>query len=226
MSIKLVNEYSLEEKKKPREKILQHGIESLDDSELLATIFGTGYRGLDVIELSKHLISNYGNKGILQFDSFRKVQQETGLPLVKSCQILAMAEYFRRVYRKDDVCIKSSEQLYEYLKNDLIKLSYERLVIVCTDAQRRVLYSGIIAQGESNTLQVSLASIFHHPFRLNIKHFFLAHNHPQGSCSASQDDIAFTACMKEESEKFGLSFDDHIIIGEEGFYSFALKGFL
>lgn len=226
MSLKIISDPHFTEKKKPREKILEYGIESLDDSELLASIFGTGYRGLDVIALSKHLLSDYGNKGILQFNDLKKIQSETGLPLVKSCQILAISEYFRRVYRKDDVCIKSSEQLYEYLKNDLIKLSYERLVIVCTDNQRRVLYSGIVAQGESNTLQVSLASVFHHPIRLNIKHFFLAHNHPQGACKASKDDIDFTACIKGESEKFGLSFDDHIIIGEDGFYSFALKGFL
>lgn len=209
---------------RPREKIGRFGIESLNDSELISVILGTGYKGMDVKELSNHLLSEFGSRGIFQFGSLDQIREETGLPFVKSCLLLAVGEYYRRLSRKDSVKIKSSEQFFEYIKGDFGKTTYEQLRIVCLDSQRRSLYSGLIAQGEPNGLSVSLASVLYHPIRLNARHFYLAHNHPKGFSDPSEDDKGFTAQILEESIKFGLSFDDHIIIGEEGFYSFSLKG--
>jgi DNA repair protein RadC len=226
MSLQLLPFSEMPAEEKPREKLHIYGIDSLNDAELLSLIFGTGYKGMNVLELSNHLLAEFGAKGLLQFNQLSDVQDHTGLPLVKSSQLLAMAEYFRRVYKKDNTQIKSSEYLYDYVQDYFKNTTFEKLVIVCVDAQKRVLYSGVIAQGEPNMIQVSLASVFHHPIRYNAKHFFLAHNHPLGSSQASKEDIHFTLEIKKEAQKFGLSFDDHIIIGNDGFLSFALKRIL
>lgn len=228
MSILLdVTTNCLEDKKeKPREKIRAHGIESLNDAELLSAIFGTGYKQLNVEQLSGHLLSEFGTRGLFQFQSLEELQQATGLPHVKSCILLAVSEYFRRLQKRDNVKIKSSEQLYEYIKDDFRKTTFEQLRIVCLDSQRRVLYSGLVAQGESDRLSVPLLSILHHPIRLNIKHFCLVHNHPRGNCRPSQEDTEFTLRLKEVCDQFGLSFDDHLIVGEDDYYSFSLKGVL
>ena len=226
MSLKLVPLTNLPSQERPREKLSLYGVNSLNDIELLAIILNTGYKNMDVKELAAHLLSEFGNKGLMQFDSLEQIQGETGLPTVKSCQLLAMAEYFRRIVRRDNTQIKSTEHLYDYIKETFKKSSFETLYIVCVDSQRRVLHSGIIAQGKSNNLSVSLPSIFHYPIKLNIKNFYLAHNHPYGDPEPSKSDLEFTLEVKEESKKYGLSFDDHIIIGKEGFYSFSLKGVL
>ena len=224
MSIKLIAFANTPEEQKPREKIMLYGIESLNDAELLAVILRTGYKGLDVQELSKHLLAEFGTRGLFQFQNLDEIQGNTELPFVKSCTLLAVGEYIRRLHRRDNTQIKSSEQFYEYIKDDFKKNTFEQLRIVCLDNQRRVLYSGLVAQGESNALSVTLASILHHPIRLNAKNFYLAHNHPQGIKNPSREDITFTLQIKKESKKFGLLFDDHLIIGEDGFYSFALEG--
>jgi DNA repair protein RadC len=217
----------LEDKKeKPREKIRAHGIESLNDAELLSAIFGTGYKKMGIEELSKYLLAEFGTRGLFQFQSLEELQEATGLPHVKSCILLAISEYFRRLQKRDNVKIKSSEQFYEYIKDDFRKTPFEQLRIVCLDSQRRVLYSGLVAQGESDRLSVPLLSVLHHPIRLNIRHFCLAHNHPQGDCQPSREDTGFTLRLKEVCDQFGLSFDDHLIIGKEGYYSFSLKGVL
>ena len=226
MTLKLVKTKQRISEEKPREKILNYGIETLNDVELWSVIFGMGLKNMKVKDLSSYLLSEFGNKGLLQFTNIQDVQEKTGLPLVKSCQILAIAEYFRRVSRTDNEQITSSEKLYQYIKNTFNSISFERLIIVCTDSQRRVLYSGIIAQGKVNTLNVSLAEVFHHPIRLNALNFYLAHNHPHGKALCSEDDINFTMQIKKEALRYGLSFDDHIILGENDFYSFALKGLL
>ena len=225
MPIQLISISDLPEQQKPREKIMLHGVESLNDDELLSVILGTGHKNRKVKELSKYLLSKFGVKALFEFRSLEDIQKGTGLPFVKSCILLAIGEYISRINSKDKVKIKSSDQFYHYVKDDF-KNTFEQLRIVCVDPQRRVLYKGLVAQGESNLLSVTLSAVLYHPIRLNTKHFYLAHNHPQGSEQPSEEDIQFTLQIKEESKKFGLSFDDHIIVGENDYYSFSLKGIL
>lgn len=225
MALQLAKNGSKKEtKKQPREKIVDYGIESLNDSELLSVFLGTGYKGLNVEQLSKHLLAEFGTRGLFQFQNLEDFQGITGLPFVKSCQLLAMGEYFRRLQRKDDTCLKSSEQFYDYIKEDFKRSTFEQLRISCLDPQRRVLYSGLIAQGSGNKLSVTLASVLHHPIRLNATSFYLAHNHPNGDLKPSKEDIAFTLQIKKAVHEFGLQFEDHLIVGPEGFFSFGLKG--
>ena len=211
---------------KPREKIVQYGIESLDDAELLSVILRTGYAGMEVGPLAKYLLSQFGTRGLFAFTALEEFRFQSGLPPVKSCVLLAVGEVIRRLQKKDNTPIQSSEQFFDYIKDDFKKAAYEQLRIVCVDPRRRVLYSGLIAQGESNSLSVTLASVLHHPIRLNAKNFYLAHNHPGGTAVPSEDDTSFTRRVKKEAEHFGLSFDDHLIIAEEGYYSFSLEGVL
>lgn len=226
MALELIHPSFTEERMKPREKIQHYNIEALNDNELLSVVLGTGYGGLNVEQLSRHLTSEFGLRGLFQFKDLKDFQENTGLPLVKSCKFLAIGEYFRRLQKKDHTPLKSSEDFYNYIYDDFKRSSFEQLRITCLDPQRRVLFSGLIAQGRNNRLLVTLACVLHHPIRLNAKHFYLAHNHPEGVLTPSEQDIAFTLQIKEAAQNFGLHFDDHLIVGQDGFYSFSLKGLL
>lgn len=224
--MKLVESKTFKDPQRPREKIVKSGVESLNDHELLATILGTGYKKMSVEQLSKHLLAEFGIRGLFQFHSLQDFQAATGMPLVKSCQILAMSEYYRRLNKRDNVELKSTQAYFEYIKDEFKSPGFEQLRITCLDERKRVLYSGLIAQGKSNQVKVSLKDIFHHPIRLNSPYFYLAHNHPKGLSKPSQEDIEFTLKIKIAAKKFDLDFKDHLILGEDGFYSFALKGFI
>ena len=90
------------EKKRPREKLAELGPESLNDAELLSVILGTGYKDMNVDQLSRHLLAQFGSRGLLQFRKLEELQAETGLPPVKSCLLLAMGELLRRLQKRDD----------------------------------------------------------------------------------------------------------------------------
>lgn len=224
--MKLVEFKVIKEPEKPREKIIKSGVESLNNHQLLAAILSTGYGEMNVQELSKHLLAEFGSKGLFQFQHLSDFQSATGLPLVKSCQLLAISEYYRRLNKKEQVKLLSTQGYFDYIKNDFKNVSFEQLRITCLDEQKRVLYSGLIAQGKTNQISVSLKDIFYHPIRLGSPYFYLAHNHPKGISKPSKEDIEFTLKLKIAARKFDLDFKDHIIIGEDGFYSFALKGFI
>ncbi len=226
MALKLVQSSNSIEEKRPREKLKSYGVASLNDSELLSVFLGTGYKKLNVQQLSNHLLAEFGTRGLFQLQGLSNFQEATGLPFVKSCQLLAVGEYFRRLQRQDDASLKSSEQFFEYTRDDFKRSTFEQLRVTCVDAQRRVLFTGLIAQGSGNKLSVTLAAVLHHPIRLNAHAFYLAHNHPKGSLKPSKEDISFTLQIKKESKKFGLHFDDHLIVGKEEFFSFSLEGLI
>lgn len=211
---------------KPREKMQLYGPGALTDSELLSTILGVGYRNRPVDEISRQLLDEFGLRGLFEILNLEEFQKKTGLGFAKSCQIMAIAEYFKRLNRKDMTKIKSPEQLYEYIISDFRNIKFEQLRMVCLDYQRRVLFNGLICQGQGNRMSVYLSELFYHPIRLHSKIFYLIHNHPQGSVDPSSKDISFTLEVKKYAKKLGLNFDDHLIINSSEFYSFARKGLL
>lgn len=69
---------------RPREKIVKHGVEFLNTSELLAVLVGSGYEGKNVIQLSKGMLSKYHSKnGILRQKDFGQKDQKNLIFLIK-----------------------------------------------------------------------------------------------------------------------------------------------
>ncbi len=73
----------------PREKLLEHGVEALSVSELLAIILNTGYKGESVLELARRLLREYGSNGLKDLSDVKADRKSTGLPQVKDCQLVA-----------------------------------------------------------------------------------------------------------------------------------------
>ncbi len=226
MSLQLLRETPPPAFLMPREKMEQFGVDALSDAELLSVLLGTGYKGLGVADLSNHLLSRFGNRGLFQFRSLDQIRRETELPFVKSCLLLALSEMVRRLTLRDESQLKSPQQVYEYMRAECARSTFEKLYVICVDHQRRVLFCGPVAQGKPNTVQVSLAAVLHHPIRLNSQNIYLVHNHPRGEVRPSPEDLEFTRLVEREVRTFGITLDDHLILGEDAFFSFAQESLL
>ena len=90
----------LPEDQKPREKLIKYGPDVLRNSELLSIVLNTGYKGLNVIELSERIIKDYGSKAIAQEKDVGRLMETLGIPQVKACQIVAVFELGRRFFCK------------------------------------------------------------------------------------------------------------------------------
>ncbi len=68
--------------------------------------------------------------------------------------------------------------------------------------------------------------VFRTSFPVNAHGAIVVHNHPSGDPRPSADDKELTKTLARMASDMGLSFDDHIIIGEGRYYSFAEHGLL
>ncbi len=121
--------------------------------------------------------------------------------------------------------VNSPEQIVELFK-DLQNEAKEKLIAICLDSKLKIISFEIVAIG-------SVQSIYARPFEairsaiaLNATGLIIVHNHPSGDVNPSEGDRKFTSELKDITDKGGMQFHDHIIIGADSFFSFSSAGLL
>ncbi len=204
----------------PREKALKYGIDSLSESELLAIALGSGTKGMNVIGLSDLIIKKFGIENLknIKLEDLIKIK---GIGKTKALQILAVIELSKRInndYKK--ITLSSPSDVFQLVK-DLKKEKQEKLLAIYTNTLNQLLGKETIAIGSLNVLNAKPRDIFYHAIKYNAYGIILVHNHPEGSCEPSKEDIEFTENMKKLSLEMGFEILDHLIICEKGYFSFA-----
>ncbi len=135
-------------------------------------------------------------------------------------------KYKRRKVTTDSAvgkAIRGAEQVVE-LFSDLQNESKEKMITLNLDAKAKILCFEVVAVGTVNILYSRPMEIFRTAFPVNAYAAIVVHNHPSGDPSPSLDDEKLTQKLLNMSKDMGLLFYDHIIIGEDGYYSFAENG--
>ena len=146
----------------------------------------------------------------------------------------------KRVTKYDVRLVKESSSLYDYdqkvLNNpyavscmlneifDMECLCEEHFVMLALDSKLRVVGAFDIHTGTINSSLVSMRSLFSRAMLCNANSIIVAHNHPSGIVKPSGEDINLTRRIKEAGEILDIKLQDHIIIGEDSYYSFNNEG--
>jgi len=130
---------------------------------------------------------------------------------------LVAIEYQIPVCSTEKIC--SPDAAYEILKPDFNLLAEEMYVLVLNN-QHNVLHKIMILRGEMNMLMCTPANIFRSVLIAGGNAFLLAHNHPSGSLTPSEEDKVFTTKVSKAASVIGLKMLDHIIFTDSGFFSF------
>jgi len=120
--------------------------------------------------------------------------------------------------------IHNPDDVVAILQEELLKADREKLVCVMLSAKNVVIGMDIVSVG---TLTSSLASgreIFKSAILLNSAAIILSHNHPSGDATPSREDIQLTDRISKAGEILGIKLLDHIIIADQGNYSFSQSG--
>jgi DNA repair protein RadC len=86
---------------RPREKLEKYGPERLSNSELLAILLRTGSKGINVVELSKRILSKFSADGLAKAN-VKELKNTFGLGSAKACEIIACFELGRRLLQKSN----------------------------------------------------------------------------------------------------------------------------
>jgi DNA repair protein RadC len=214
----------------PREKLLVQGVETLSVSELLAIVFNTGYRGESVLQLADRLLQEYGSQTLPDQRDVRDVQRDTGLPLVKSCQLVACFELGRRYFDtqlRDARArpIRSPRDVYEHLR-EMATLRKEQLRGLYLNVRNVIIHAETISIGTMNSNLVHPVEVFRPAVEYSAVGVIIAHNHPSGEPEPSDEDLAITAQLAQAASLLNISLLDHVIIAETGFKSLRELGVL
>ena len=209
----------LPEEKKPREKLKKYGPASLKNYELMAVILGKGTRKEGILELSKRIMSQYGDQAVFSQGDVDTLEKVLSLSPVQACQVVAAFELGKRLFgRSTEVFLRSPEEVFEYAK-DMARLKKEHLRGLYLDTRNKLIRDEVIAIGTLNASLAHPREIFHPAIDSHAAAILLVHNHPSGDPLPSKDDIELTKQVHEASKILDIDLLDHVIIGSQNYYS-------
>lgn len=124
---------------------------------------------------------------------------------------------------KKDIC--SSQDMYERMK-DLVKADQESFWVIGFNHRNREIYNECLFIGGINQCFVDPKILFKRLLVVGASSFIIIHNHPSGKNKPSGNDIDLTKEIKAGSKILRLILFDHIIISDDGYYSFADHGLI
>lgn len=213
----------------PREKLLLKGVAALSNAELLAIIIGSGNKEETSVELSQRILQQAGNNinqlGKYSVESL--IANFKGIGEAKAVSIAAALELGKR-RKAEDVeergVIICSRDVYEYFQRYLCDLAHEEFWALFLNAKNHILGRKKISQGGLEEVHIDNRLIYHEALNLLATKVAICHNHPSGKTNPSRLDEQLTAKLAEGLNLLGLRLIDHVIIGNEEYYSFADNG--
>lgn len=218
--MKLKN-YPLEER--PREKAFHHGIESLNNIELLALVLRTGNKQESVIELAQRVINEIGGFRYLHDINYYQLIQIKGIKQAKAIEVLAIIEIAKRLDKQPVAmsAIKEPRDGYELLKNQLMFEQQEKVIVLCLNSRLEVIKEKTVFIGGNNISIISGRELFKEALICGSNRVMVVHNHPSGNPEPSIEDIEATERLYSMAKELDIDVVDHLIIGRSRFYSFA-----
>jgi DNA repair protein RadC len=221
-----IHEWAVEDR--PREKMLEKGIQSLSDAELIATMLATGTRDQSAIELARTVIDCFGGLPNLSRAEARELMNIPGIGQAKATTILAAFEIARRRIATENRPQRygTSTELAKYLIPKIGDRSTEVFYALFLDKQNQIVAEKELYHGGVNYVSVDV----HHLFRLAIANtassVVVAHNHPSGRELPSRVDDDLTQHMVSLSRVVGIVLLDHLVVTDRRWYSYADQGVL
>ncbi len=208
---------------------MSQGGAALSDAELLAILFGSGIRGVDVVSFARSILAEHGGlRGVLSLEK-EKLQKIKGLGPAKTAVLCAVGEISQRragqeLFKKD--ALREPEAVIRYLKLSLQDQVREIFKVLFLDKGNRIIAESNLFHGTVDEAAVYPREIVRESLLKNATAVILVHNHPSGRIEPSPEDRELTRKAVNACSAVSVKVLDHIIIGDGRYYSFAEQGIL
>ncbi|MFN5171143.1 MAG: RadC family protein [Cyclobacteriaceae bacterium] len=213
---------------RPREKLMTKGTGVLSDAELMAILISTGTAKMTAVELARLVLQHVNNDlNALARLSVKDLMKVKGIGEAKAITIVAALELGRRRKELEPEAkpkITGSKDAFELLRGDLMDLPKEEFWVLLLNRANRVIAKRRISEGGVSGTVADPKIIYKFALEELASGVIVAHNHPSGNLSASQQDIELTRKLKEGGRMLEIQLLDHIIVAGTQYYSFADNG--
>jgi len=213
---------------RPREKLLKNGERALSNSELLAILLRTGIKGNSAVDLARKILDKFGTFRNMSHTDIRDWKEFKGLGLAKISQIKAALEIGRR-YREDEASlgkqkIASAKDIVNIFMPQMRDLKTEVFKVAYLDSNNRIIDIADAAVGTVNQAMPIVREIIHSALQKFAASIICIHNHPSANIIPSSEDKNFTKELCDAGKLMGIKVLDHVIIGDNEYYSFSDQG--
>lgn len=210
---------------RPREKLVAKGKSALSNAELLAILLRSGSTRETAVDLSKRMLSHVSDN-LLELSklSLAEFMKFKGIGEAKALSIIAALELGKRC-RVSEIAVKEkisgSRDVFEYFQNNLADNPYEEFWVLLLTRANKIIKKSSISQGGIAGTVADPKKIFKTALENNASSIILCHNHPSGNIKPSEADIKLTKKLKDAELLLDISVLDHVIVGDNTYFSFA-----
>ncbi|MBN2101148.1 DNA repair protein RadC [Candidatus Dojkabacteria bacterium] len=198
----------------PREKLLESGLDSLSDEELVALVIGSGIEGKGFLLVAREVFRLLYRRIPSGNVSWQELTKVKGVGDIKAIKVVCAVELGRRIFGSDiesRLIIKSRDDVVREVAY-LRRRKQEHVVVLLLNARNELVGKNTIAIGSVNKALVQPREVFRYAIEKGAVGVIIVHNHPSGDTDPSLADKKFTTRIKKAGEIIGIELVDHVIV--------------
>lgn len=215
---------------RPREKMMLHGASTLSNVDLIAILIRSGNKDKSAIDLSREILQ-HSNDNLDELGKFslKELEKIKGIGPTKAITIMAAMELGRRRHAglaRKKTSVTCSKDVADYLRIILKDYSHEVFAVLFLNRANKINHFEIISKGGITGTVADPRIILKRALEEEATSIVLSHNHPSGNLKPSKADEDLTNKIREAATLFDIKVLDHIIVSDEGYFSFMDEGLL
>lgn len=208
---------------RPRERAINNGVVNLSNSELLAILLRCGTKDKSVKDLSLEILNKIGDISNFQDLTLNKLLEIKGIGKTKAIELLSVIELGKRIYfnqKRTTLKISSSKDVFQNYRSLFLNSKQEMFYCLYLDNKNVVIERKLLFMGTINHSVVHPREIFKNAYLTSASGIICLHNHPSGDINPSLEDKRLTKALVDIGRLQNIPILDHIIIGEDNYFSF------
>ncbi|MBU0575821.1 MAG: DNA repair protein RadC [Pseudomonadota bacterium] len=222
-------DYNRGHRERLRKKFMTAGMDALHDHEVLELILTYVVRQQDVKDRAKELLREFGTLKEIVDAEIEDLEKVPGIG--KNSAILLklvkeVAALYLKQKAKEKRQVSCTTELLDFCRTVMGAKKDEEFCVIYLDAQNQIIEFETIQKGIVNQAVVYPRQVLESALKKKASAIILAHNHPSGHVRPSEADIRLTKTIQETAKVLDILVHDHIIIGENRFFSFREEGLM
>ena len=213
---------------RPRERFMNQGAEAVSSAELLAILIGSGTAEVTSVDLMRNILADHGDSlRTLGTLTNQELQKYHGIGPAKAVIIQAALELGKRFMLEEKSQrhrFSGSDDVQEFFRIKMRDLCHEECHLLLLDVKNQYMGHHLLSRGGITESTVDIRLLLRHALVAGAPNVILAHNHPSGNPQPSRQDDELTKRLNQACHAVQLRLLDHIIIGDNTYYSYADEG--
>jgi DNA repair protein RadC len=216
-------------RKRLRDKFISSGLAGFHDYEIIELLLSLGTPRKDCKQQAKEAIKKFKTlRGVLEAPP-EELQQIEGIGPHSAFGIKLVQEVAREFLKEkiiDKPVYKSAQEIFDYLYHSMRDLKKELFKAVYLNSQNQIIEIEDLFEGTVNASSVSPREVVEKAIKNNAVSVIFVHNHPSGNPRPSESDRELTRDLVYALSIVRIRVLDHVIIGENRYFSFAGEGLI